>query len=261
MLTALVRIKVFKQYSYLLYNLVKKDFTKKYMNSILGVIWSILNPLLTMVVVTIAFSQIFRIQVENFPIYYLTGTLVFNFMTGATSNSLTSIVNSSALIKKVYIPKYIFPLEKCIFELINTMFSFIAVLIMMSIIGLAPRLSILLFWVPILYVLIFSIGLSLILSAVNVIFRDVEHLYSVLIQAWLYLTPILYPGDALPESAKWFLHINPMYYYVDYFRQVVMYGNVPDLKSNLICILFSFVFLIVGIVVFKNNQDRFIFYI
>jgi ABC-2 type transport system permease protein len=256
-----IRFKGFKRYSYLLKNLVKKDFTTRYRRSVLGILWSVLNPLLMMMVISAVFSTIFRIHVENFAVYYLTGSLIFNFMGEATSGSLASVLGSAGLIKKVYIPKYIFPLEKCFFALVNAAFSLVAVLILMPILGVPLGPTALLFWAPLLYTLVFSIGLGMILAAGNVFFRDIGHLYSVWVTAWMYLTPILYPVEILPDAVKWFVGVNPMYYYVDYFRQVMMYETVPDLHANLVCASFSLVFLLLGLLVFKKNQDRFILYI
>jgi ABC-2 type transport system permease protein len=256
-----LRLLAFKKYSYLMVNLVKKDFTTKYRRSVLGILWSVLNPLLMMAVISAVFSQVFRIQIENFAVYYLTGSLVFNFMAEATSGALTSVLGSGGLIKKVYIPKYIFPLEKCLFALVNTAFSFIAMLILMPVLGVPLKSTVLLFWLPLTYVLAFSVGFGMILAAATVFFRDIGHLYSVWVTAWMYLTPILYPIEMLPDSVRWFVNINPMYYYVDYFRQVMMYGTIPDLSSNLVCALIAVIFLILGLLVFKKTQDRFILYI
>lgn len=255
------RLHGFKKYSYLLLNLVKKDFTTKYRRSALGVLWSVLNPLLLAMIISTVFSTIFRVQIENFAVYYLTGSLIFNFMSEATNGSLTSILGAAGLIKKVYIPKYIFPLEKCLFALVNTIFTLIATLILMPFLGVSLKPTILLFWVPLFYVLIFSIGLGLILSAANVFFRDVGHLYSVLVTAWMYLTPIIYPAELIPDSVKWFASVNPMFYYVDYFRNIMMYNTVPDFMSNVICAAFAGASFLIGLIVFKRKQDRFILYI
>jgi ABC-2 type transport system permease protein len=192
---------------------------------------------------------------------YLTGSLVFGFMSECTGGSLNSVLEAGGLIKKVYVPKYIFPLEKCLFALVNAMLSFAAVLIMMPILGVAPAPTIFLFAAPRLYTLAFSAGLGMALSAVNVYFRDVGHLWSVLTTAWMYLTPILYPADAVPQAVRGIIAANPMYYYVDYFRRVVMYGQLPDLRLNLICASFSLSFLIAGVLVFKALQDRFILHV
>jgi ABC-2 type transport system permease protein len=252
---------IFHKYTYLLVNLVKKDITTKYRRSFLGLLWSVLNPLLMMLVITAVFKNIFRIQIENFPVYYLTGSLIFNFMSEATSASMTSMLGAAGLIKKVYIPKYIFPLEKCLFALINGLFSFIAVLIIMPVLGVSFSWTIFLFWIPLLYVLLFSAGVGMMLAALTVFFRDVSHLYAVWVMAWMYMTPIIYPKDILPQSVMVIMQLNPMYYYVDYFRQVVMYGTAPSLATNLNCLIFSVVFLGLGLVIFKKTQDRFILYI
>ncbi|MEG2875625.1 MAG: ABC transporter permease [Hydrogenoanaerobacterium sp.] len=257
----IVRLQGLKKYSYLLFNLVKKDFTTKYRRSVLGVLWSVLNPLLMAMVISAVFSTIFRAQIENFVVYYLTGSLIFNFMSEATSGSLGSIICSAGLIKKVYIPKYIFPLEKCLFALVNTMFSFIATVILMPFLGVPLKFTVLLFWVPLIYVFVFSVGLGMLLSATNVFFRDVGHLYGVWIMAWMYLTPVLYPKEIIPIGIQWLTNANPMYYYVDYFRSLMMYNTIPDFKSNIICASFSVAFLIVGLIVFKWKQDKFILYI
>lgn len=257
----IVRLQVFKKYSYLLVNLVRKDFTTKYRRSILGVLWSVLNPLLMAMIISTVFSKLFRVQMENFVVYYLTGSLIFNFMSEATSGALASVIGSAGLIKKVYIPKYIFPIEKCLFALVNTMFSLVATFILMPFLGVPLKITVLLFWVPLIYVLMFSVGVGMLLSATNVFFRDIGHLYSVWITAWMYLTPILYPKELIPDSIRWFTTANPMYYYVDYFRSVMMYNTIPDFKTNVLCAAFSVAFLIIGLIVFKLTQDRFILYI
>ena len=153
------RIKTFGRYKYLLKNLIVKDVKLKYRRSILGILWSVLNPLLMMLVISAVFSSIFKVSVENFPVYYLTGSTLFNMLAETTNSSMTSILDSSSLIKKVYIPKYIFPLEKCMFGFINFLFSMIAVAIMYIIFGYPVHWTILLFPIPVFYTLVFSIGL------------------------------------------------------------------------------------------------------
>ncbi len=251
----------FKKYSYLLSNLVKKDFTTKYRRSILGIVWSILNPLLMMMVITAVFQSLFRVQVENFPLYYLTGSLIFSLNAEATTGAMASIVSAGPLIRKVYIPKYIFPFEKCLFALLNCMFSFVAVLAMLFVLGAKFHWTLLLFWVPLFYVLVFCMGFGMILASFNVFFRDISHLYGVWVTAWMYLTPVIYPLDILPNQVIIFVKLNPLYYYVDYFRQLVLYGTIPGWQENAICILFSLGFLAIGLLVLKKNQDKFILYI
>ena len=251
----------FYHYIHLLQNLIVRDLKVKYRRSVLGFLWSILNPLLMMLVITAVFQNIFRMNIDNFPIYYLTGSLIFNFMSEATSLAMTSVLSSSTLIKKVYIPKYIFPLEKCLFAFVNMLFSSVAVIIMFFVLHYKLTWTALLFFIPMIFTLIFSIGLGLILSAADVFFRDIGHLYSVWITAWMYLTPVIYPMETLTDGMKNIMKFNPMFYYVDYFRQVVMYNNIPDFNFNLICIGFSLAFLFLGLLIFKLKQDKFILYI
>ena len=186
-----------KKFSPLLVNLVSKDFKIKYRRSTLGVIWSVLNPLLTMIVLTNVFGVLLRIQVPNFATYYIVGSCIWTFFSEATTNSLNSVIGSASLIKKVYIPKYMFPLEKCLFALVNFAFTLIAVLVVMIAQGVYPTWTTLLFPLPVMYCFVFVCGVSLFLSAANVYFRDIEHLYGVLLTLWMYLTPIIYPLDLL----------------------------------------------------------------
>ena len=252
--------KNFFKYRYLVGDLIIRDLKIKYRRSVLGFAWSILNPLLMMLVITAVFQNLFKGNIENFPIYYLTGYLLFSFMTESTTLAMTSVIGSSSLIKKVYIPKYIFPLEKCLFSFVNMLFSFVAVIIVMLILGAEFYATFFLFLIPMIYALVFSIGLGLFLASATVFFRDVIHLYSVVTVAWMYLTPIFYPMEILPDYMFTVLSFNPLYHYVLYFRALVMMGHVPDLRTNLICAGFSLIMLFLGMVFFKKNQDKFILY-
>ena len=253
----------FKRFLPLLQNLTERDIKLKYRRSVLGIAWSVLNPLLMMIVITQVFGLLLKIKVENFPVYYIVGVAMWNFFSDATFMSLNSIIDSSSLIKKVYIPKYIFPLEKCMFALINFLFSLIAVIIVMLFQSVVPSWTIILFWVPILYCFVFAVGISLILSALSVYFRDLLHLYGVILTVWMYITPIIYPASLVSGSAlvSGIMKCNPMYYYVEYFRCVVMYGTVPSFTWNLTCAAFSVGALIAGVFVFNRAQRKFILYI
>ena len=249
------------KYRYLLQDLVTKDIKTKYRRSVLGILWSVLNPLLMMLVLTAVFANIFRFDIKDFPVYYLTGYLIFSFVSESTSFSLTSIISAAGLIKKVYIPKYIFPLEKCLFSFVNMLFSMIAIIIVFAILGIAPHWTVILFPIPMIYTFVFSFGLSLILAMFNVFFRDTGHLWGVFVTVWMYLTPIIYPINILPDWMISIVKINPLYYYVEYFRSIMIYGTVPGLIDNLVCISFSGIMLLLGLILFKKYQDKFILYI
>ncbi len=254
-------INVFRKYVPLISNLVLRDLRVKYRRSILGFLWSILNPLLMALIVNAVFSHIFRFSIDYFIVYYLMGSVLFNFMTECTMGSMLSVIYAGGLIKKVYIPKYIFPMQKCMFAFINMLFSITAIIAMIIITGMPVTWSALLFPVPLLYTAVFSLGLGLILSALTVFFRDIEHLYTVFVSAWIYLTPVIYPESILTDALRNIMRLNPMYYYVTYFRGLVMYGEIPGISFNLACAAYSLLFLILGMAVFKKCQDRFVLYI
>lgn len=254
-------IEAFLKYRFLLFNLIERDIKVKYRRSFLGLLWSVLNPLMTMVILTTVFSNLFRFQIENFSLYIILGLTMFSFMSDATSTSMSSILGAGPLIKKVYIPKYIFPLEKVLFSFVNLIFAQLAVIIVFLFSNISFKWTMLLFPIPLFYLLFFSIGIGLILSAAAVFFRDMLHLYGVILTAWMYLTPIIYPIEILPPLMQRLMILNPMYYYVDYMRQIMIYNNIPGIKENLTCIAIAFFAMVVGLWIFKQKQDRFILFI
>ena len=255
------RIEVFMKYRNLLENLVSRDIKVRYQKSVLGMLWTVLNPLLMMVVITIVFSTLFRQNIENFPIYYLTGSLIFSFNSETTNNALYSVLFNASLMKKVYIPKYLFPLSKTVSGLVNLGFSLIAMFLVMLILNVEFKVTLLLLPIPVFYTFLFSTGLGLFLAAVTVFFRDIAHFYGVFVMAWTYLTPIFYPVDILPGAVMKLMQLNPMYHYVDYVRQLVLYGTFPSMRENLICFLYGVIMLLIGTAVFFKKQDKFILYI
>jgi len=254
-------IKNFVKYNPLLKQLVIRDIKVKYRSSILGVLWSVLNPLLSMIVITIVFSQLFRYSIDNFPVYLMCGNLVFQFFSESTSMSMTSIIGGAELIKKVYIPKYIFPLARNLSSFVNLLFSLIAIIIIMIITKVQVTWAILLMPIILILLLIFTTGFSLILSSYTVFFRDIIHLYSVLIMILMYLTPLFYPEEIIPDKFKIFLYANPLYYFVKAFRCTVLYGQLPSLKLILACILLAISAIVLGIFIFYKKQDKFILHV
>ncbi len=248
----------FYRYRHLLKELVSRDIKIKYRRSILGILWSVLNPLMMMLVITAVFSRFMGMRTENFAAFYLCGSLIYNFVSEGTNNAMNAILINAALIKKVYVPKYIFPLEKVMFALVNALFYLIAVAIVFLITKVPLHWTIILFPIPLAYTFVFTLGLGLILATITVFFRDMNHLYSVWLTAWMYLTPIIYPVDILPDNIFKFIRLNPLYHYVTYFRNVMMYGKVPGLAENLICMGTALFVLAIGLTVFKKYQDQFI---
>lgn len=246
---------------FILSSLVSRDFKLKYRRSALGVVWSVLNPLLMMIVLSAVFSTVFRFDIENFPLYLILGSTLFTLMADSTSTAMTSIVDSSALIKKIRIEKILFPLEKVLFQLVNYCLSLIAAVAVMIFFQVMPTVNLVLLPLLLLYVLMFSAGLGFLLSALVVFFRDIGHLWSVVITAWTYATPLFYPVSILPEWAAPLMDFNPMYHYVTYTREIALWGTTPGVAENLLCFGIGLVTLIVGILVFRKLEKKFILYV
>lgn len=254
-------LKTFRKYYYLLTILVRRDVKNKYKGSVLGVLWSLLYPLLHMTVLTIVFSTLFNRTIENFPVYLLCGALLFNFFSTSTSVAMRSVLSSANLISKVYVPKYIITLSKIISGFIFFLISLIVLVIIMLLTKAAITMNIL--YVPIYLVslFVFCSGVSLILATVTVFFRDIEHLYGVIITILMYASAIFYPADIIPDKYKIILTINPVYQYIKGFRDVVYYGISPEPYNLLICAVLAIVSIVIGVIVFEKNQDKFILHI
>lgn len=265
------RPKQSKNSLYLLYNLVSRDFKIRYRRSVLGVAWSMLNPLLMMIVMSLIFSNIFRFQFDMYPyaIYLLLGQVFFTIFQDGTNGSLRSIIDAAPLIKKVYVEKIIFPTEKVFFAVVNFCFSLIAVLLVLMFFGMVPSWKIILVPVLLLLLIFFTLGAGYLISSLTVFFRDIEHLWSVLTTLWFYLTPIFWPYDALAGNGlSWvytIIQFNPMYHFVACFRQMVTGVALPSdigVTAELeLCAVFAVVTFAVGLFTFKKLEKKFILYI
>jgi len=257
------RIKTFFKYRELFFQLVTRDIRLRYRRSVLGYFWSILNPLLTMAVLVIVFSNIFDRRIPYFPIYVIIGHLLFHMMSGSSNSSITSIIGNANLLKKVYIPKYIFTFSSVTSELVTFFFSFCAFFVMLFINKVPFTWNIFLIFIPIVLCYIFCIGLGLFLAQATVFFRDIQHLWSVVSYAWMFLSAIFYPVTILPENVYSFVtRFNPMYFYITIFRHFVI-GSVHEDITPLIIrgITASAIMLLIGFVSFTRNKDKFILHI
>ena len=254
----------FSKYKYLLFNHVKRDFVSRYRKSFLGILWSLLNPLLTMMVLTIVFSQLFRFQIPNYPVYLLSGQIIYLFFNESTTRAMGSVIGAEGIIKKVYVPKYIFPVSSVLSSLVNLLFSFIAFLLvfLFHVIFLdAPfHWTILLVPIPFFYVFVFALGVGMLLSSMAVFFRDLTYLYGISLTLLMYLTPIFYPAAIIPEQLLPFMGLNPLYQFITYFRSLALDGVIPGLWTNAVCLGFALAALCCGTYVFISKQDRYILY-
>lgn len=250
-----------QKYRFLIKQLVSRDFKAKYKRSILGVFWSFLNPLLTMIVQYIVFSNLFRFDIPYYPVYLLSGIIVFNYFSEACGMALTSIIGNATLITKVYVPKYIYPLTRILSSLVNLLISMIPLIIVTMLSGLHPTKAYLLIPFMLVCLAMFCLGLGMLLSAAMVFFRDIQFLWGVLTMIWMYLTPIFYPESILPEQVVWVLKINPLYYFINFLRSCVIDGVSPEPVVYVQCFLISLCVLAAGAWVFKKSQDKFVLYL
>ncbi|MBP5251665.1 MAG: ABC transporter permease [Treponema sp.] len=255
--------RVFFKYKGLLKQLVARDVKLRYRRSFLGYIWSILNPLLTMTVLTIVFSYFFKREIKNYPVYLLTGQLLVIFFSGATNAAMNSIIANSALLKKIYVPKYVFPLASVTTAFILEFLSPLgALLIVMIATGSPFSVTNLMFILPAFELYIFTLGAGLFLSQITVFFRDVQYLWKALLTALHYLTPIFYPLERVnPTIAGLIIKFNPLYTYVKQFRDFMYDNKFTDPVLILKGFLIAFGMLFIGLVFFKKNQNKFILYI
>lgn len=252
---------LYTKYGFLLNQLVSRDFKAKYKRSVLGMAWSFFNPLLTMAVQYIVFSTLFKSDIPNYPVYLLSGIVLFNFFNEAVSMGMTSITGNASLIKKVYMPKYIYPISRVCSSLINFVLAFIPLLLVMLVTGTAFKPSLLLLLFDILCLLGFVIGMGLLMATAMTFFQDMQFLWGVLSMIWMYLTPIFYPESIISAEFLTLYHMNPMYQYVTFARICIMDGVSPEPMAYLWCIISSLVVLLIGIATFRKHQDKFVLYL
>lgn len=253
-------VKNLKRYQPLLIELVIRNIKVRYRKSILGVFWTLLNPLLMMIVLSVVFSNIFKFDVENYPVYILSGQVIFNFFSESTNQSMNSIIMNRDLIKKVYVPKYIFTFSSVVSSIINVLASFAALVIVMLFMRMDLHYTMLLSFLPLILLFIFSTGVGLILAAYSVKFRDIIHFYSVFLTALMYLMPVIYPISIIENVpvVNAIVAYNPLTIMLNMFRDLVMNGVFVDLLQFVIILIISIAVLMLGILVFYKKQDTFI---
>ncbi len=260
----------FQKDIFILKQLVGKDFKIKYRRSFLGVAWSVLNPLLMMIVMAIVFTTIFAqgrngsITPEMYPLYLIVGNVTFAVMSDSTSQALSSIIQASSLLKKVKVHRFVFPVQKVLFSLVNFAFSLIAVAIVMLWFHVVPTWHLLLLPVCLILLMFFCMGVGLLLSAATVFFRDVMHLWSVVLTAWTYFTPIFWTTDyilKMPHILRVLMYANPMYNYLQFMRDIFLFQTSPTPLEFGLCVAWAVIAMAIGYTVFHKNEHKFILYI
>lgn len=244
--------------------LVTKDFKLKYRRSVLGVAWSVLNPLLMMAVMSVVFTRIMRWaddSIGNYPLYLILGNTAWQLMTDATNSGMCSIIDASSLLKKVKINQYVFPVQKVLFALVNYLFSLVAIFLVMLFFRIPLSANAILLPVALALLTVFCIGLSLLLSAMAVFFRDTIHLWGVFLTAWMYGTPLFYPESILPEWMAALEPFNPMYCFITFIRDVLLWQRMPSASLWIGCIGSAVAAVAIGLIVFNKTKHRFILFI
>ncbi len=245
------------EYFSFLWELLKRDLKKKYYKSVLGVVWTLLNPVLMMLVMTVIFSTLFRRSVEYYPAYYLCAYVLLNFNNTATAQALGCIPANGNLLRKIHLPSYLFCLATVGVNGFTLLLSIIPLLGVCLLVGVPVSWYWLLIPAPLLYTVIFTTGLSLLLAAVGVFFRDMAYLYGIATTVWMYLTPMFYPVTIIPRPYRFLWELNPMFHYTEILRNLVLYQTMPSERSLLIAGAYSLLTLAAGIHVFRSCQDRF----
>ena len=250
----------FKKYHFLLYQLVKKDIQLKYRNSYLGVLWTLLEPLLTMMVLVLVFSKLYH-NTKDFPVYILTGRLLYSFFSNTTRSALKSVRANAGMIKKVYVPKYMYPCASVLSGYIQFVISLIILAAVMVYCGITPTWHLLEAVLPLTIVFVMAMGAGLWLSTLAVFFRDLEYLWGVALMLLMYACAIFYKVETVVgENNRWVFRLNPLYAVIENFRDAV-YGNTMNLQVMLYSLIFSVVLFFSGVVVFYKNQDKFILHL
>lgn len=254
-------VKTFGKYRNLLTELVKKDIKLKYRNSYLGVVWTLLEPLLTMVVLTLVFSRLLGKGTKDFPVYILTGRLMYSFFSNGTKAALKAVRANAGMIKKVYVPKYMYPFASVLSGYVIFLISLIVLAIVAVARGVYPTLQLIWILVPLLQILLMTGGVGLILSTMAVFFRDVEYLWGVALMLIMYASAIFYQVEAVvSKSNAWIFKLNPLYAVIVNFRNAV-FGQPMDFPAMAYATGFGVVSMVLGIFVFYKKQDKFILYL
>lgn len=253
--------KEFKKHQFLLEELIKRDFKKKYKRSVLGMGWSVLSPLLMLLVMRLVFTQIFGRGIEHYTTYLFCGNLVFAFFNESTTQGMSSLMSNTAIFSKVNVPKYLFLLSKNMQTLLNFAITLIVFFIFCIIDSITFTWHFILLLYPILCLEIFNIGLGMILSALYIFFRDIQYLWTIFVQLLMYMSAIFYSVDAYSETVQKVFLINPVYVYIKYFRCVVIDNSVPSLELNALAILYALLAFGIGALIYKKCNHKFLYYV
>lgn len=243
------------KYYFVIKELVAREIKRKYARSFLGIIWSVLNPLLSMAVMSMIFTTIFKKSIENFPIYYLTGLIFWQLFSGATNSAMTALVDNRSLLIKVKLPKQTFVLARIYTALTNFGYTCIAYVLMLVVFRIKPNATMLLFPVDVFFTLLFSMGIGYFLSIIYVFFADIKYLYSIVLTLWMYMSAIFYPYDSTTELMQKVIGMNPVYVYIAFAREIVLYQRWPAFGMWIKMMVWGLGSFGIGYYVFRKKEN------
>jgi lipopolysaccharide transport system permease protein len=241
---------------FLLKQLVKRDLTSKYKDSFLGVLWSFINPLCIMLIFTAIFSVLFRFQIKNFPVYFLTGRVIYEFFIAATNGAMRSIRGNASILKKIYVPRYMFAIGSISYEFINFLISLVIVFVVMFLTGAQFQVTTIFAIIPLVFLILMIIGVGLILAVLNTYFSDVGYLYSIFTLLLMYSSALFFPMEIVPANIQMIFTLNPLYIAISCFRDTILYGVFPDVLSLLYLAVFSIMIFAVGFLLFRIYEPK-----
>lgn len=254
-------IRKLKKHQFLFEELVKRDFTKKYKRTVLGMAWSILSPLMNLLIMWLVFSNFFGNNVDHYAIYLFAGQLVFSYFTDATNLGMNSLVGNAPIFSKVNVPKYLFLLSQNVSSLINFGLTLLIFFAFVAFDGIAFTWKFLLLIYPTVCLIVFNLGVGLILSALMVFFRDMQYLWGILTQLIMWLSAIFYTIDGYPYQTQCLFLANPIYLYIRYFRKIVIDGVIPTLQFHALGAFYALAVFGIGCYMYKRYNHEFLYYV
>lgn len=254
-------IKRWKKHQFLFEELVKRDFKAKYKLTVLGIIWSVLSPLLMLTVMAVIFDNFFGRNIEHYVIFLFSGQIIFNYFTEATNESMLALVNNASIFSKINVPKYLFLFSKNISAIINFFIIFLIYLFFVIMENIQITWQFLLLIYPIICLIFINLGMGLILSALYIFFKDIQYLYRLFTQVVMYGSAIFYSIDIVPANLQTLFYCNPIFVCITYFRSIVLYNTVPDLWLHLLLAGYAIVLFGIGCWVYKKYNYKFLYYV
>lgn len=251
-------IKEIYDYRQMVYSLVRKELRGRYKGSALGFLWTFINPLMQLVIYTVVFSVIMRSGIEKYYLFLFIGLIPWNFFSASLVGGSRAILNQQSMVTKIYFPREVLPISFVTSSFVNMLYCFIVVFAVVILSG--TRIDfIALLYLPLVMAVeyILSLGAALISSAVTVYFRDMEHILGIVVQAWMFLTPIMYSIDDIPSSLRLIFNLNPMTTVISAYRDILYYSRIPDITNMFIALVLGIIVLILGMAVFNRLKRGF----